>query len=152
MAIYKFSYESIHYYTLNAYKCHNGMSLPFYNQFWSFSWPLYNYLSQNLIADCHFVVLKLSKSEMDQRLQHKSKTFLFPLFLNLEEKSWKLMTQKWAFSYHFWSFFANYMEIFHKNEVQMVILRCLVCLNLNLVKKFIFSCLKRHPFRGKIPR
>ena len=96
-------------------------------------WPLYNYLSQNLGADCHFVVLKLSKSELDQRLQHKSKTFLFPLFLNLEEKSWKLMTQKWAFSYHF---FANYMKIFHKTEVQMVILKCLVCLNLNWIKSY----------------
>ena len=53
-------------------------------------WPLYNYLSQNLGADCHFVVLNLSKSELDQRLQHKFKTFLFPLFSILEEKILKI--------------------------------------------------------------
>ena len=31
----------------------------------------------------------------------------------------------------FGHFLANYMKIFHKKEVQSVILRCLVCLNLN---------------------
>ena len=31
-------------------------------------------------------------------------------------------------------FLANYMNIFHKTEIQTVILRCLVCLNLNWVK------------------
>ena len=70
------------------------MSLPFYNQFWSFFWPLCNYVSQNLGADCHFVALNLSKSELDQRLQHKFKTFLFPLFSILEEKILKIYDQK----------------------------------------------------------
>ena len=32
--------------------------------------------------------------------------------------------------------FANYIDIFHKTEIQTVILRCLVCLNLNLVKSY----------------
>ena len=33
------------------------MSLPFYNQFWSFFWPLYNYFSQNLGADSQWISL-----------------------------------------------------------------------------------------------
>ena len=32
-------------------------------------------------------------------------------------------------------FFANYIKIFHKTEIQTVILRCLVCLNPNLDQK-----------------
>ena len=105
------------------------MSLPFYNQFWSFFWPLYNYLSQNLGADCHFVVLNLSKSELDQRLQHKSKTFLFPLFSILEEKILKIYDSKMGNFLSFLVIFANCM-------VQMVILRCLICLNLNWIKSY----------------
>ena len=31
-------------------------------------------------------------------------------------------------------FFANYINNFHKTEVLTVILRCIVCLNLNLIK------------------
>ena len=46
------------------------------------------------------------------------------------------MTQKWAISYNFWSFFAKYTKIFHKTEVQMVILRCLICLNGNWIKSY----------------
>ena len=56
-------------------------------------------------------------------------------------------------------FCASYIEIFHKTEVQTVILRCLVCLNLNwiqsyiiiLVKNSFFSCLKMHHFRAILP-
>ena len=33
-------------------------------------------------------------------------------------------------------FFANYMKIFYKTEVPMVILRCLTCLNLNWIKRY----------------
>ena len=50
--------------------------------------------------------------------------------------------QKWPFFYHFWSFFANYINIFHKVEIQKVILRCLVCLNLNWVKSYVIFWLK----------
>ena len=35
---------------------------------------------------------------------------------------------------HFWPFFANYMNIFHKTEIQTVILRCIVGLNPNWIK------------------
>ena len=33
-------------------------------------------------------------------------------------------------------FFANYMYIFHKTEIQMVILRCLMSLKLNWFKSY----------------
>ena len=33
-------------------------------------------------------------------------------------------------------FFANYIDIFHKTEIQTVILRCLVCKNLNWIKSY----------------
>lgn len=38
---------------------------------------------------------------------------------------------------NFWSFFRiNYINIFHKTEVLMNILRCHMCLNLNWIKKY----------------
>ena len=57
-------------------------------------------------------------------------------------------------------FFANCINIFHKTEVQTVILRYLVCLNLNwiksnntiLAKTIIFSCLEIHYFRADLPK
>ena len=69
------------------------------------------------------------------------------------------MTHKWPFFDCFWSFFANFMSIFHETEVQTVILRCLVSLNLNwiksyyikLVKKYFFPYLKMHHFRAISP-
>ena len=42
-----------------------------------------------------------------------------------------ITTDKWTFYYHIWPFFANCMVIFHKNEIQTDILRCLRSLNLN---------------------
>ena len=44
--------------------------------------------------------------------------------------SQKIATDKWPFYNHIWQFFANYMCIFHKTEIQTVILRCLTSLNL----------------------
>ena len=43
----------------------------------------------------------------------------------------KKATDKWLFYDHIWPFFANCMVIFHKAEVQTVILRCLRSLNVN---------------------
>ena len=45
--------------------------------------------------------------------------------------SQKIATDNWKIYDHIWPFFANYMFIFHKLEVQMVILRCWTSLNLN---------------------
>jgi hypothetical protein len=39
-------------------------------------------------------------------------------------------------------FFANYMNIFHKTEIQMVILRCLVCLNPSWIKSNVIKLVK----------
>ena len=47
---------------------------------------------------------------------------------------WKSKFQKWPFLDHFWSFFGNYIDIFHKTEIQMFILRCLMGLNLEFWK------------------
>ena len=46
------------------------------------------------------------------------------------------MFQKWPFFDRLWSFFGNYIDIFHKTEIQTIILRCLVCLNLNWIKSY----------------
>ena len=76
------------------------------------------------------------------------------------KKSENLSFKNGHFSTNSCHFFANYINIFHKNEVQTVILRCLVCLNLDLVKSydvflvimFIFLCLKMHHFRSRITK
>ena len=76
-------------------------------------------------------------------------------FSILEEKK----ASKMAIFWPLWSFFGNYMEIFHKTEIQTVILRCLVCLNPNWIKSndiksdnIFFSCLKMHHFRASLPK
>ena len=51
-------------------------------------------------------------------------------FSILEEKKASKMAIFWLQ----WSFFGNYMDIFHKTEIQKVILRCLVCLKPNWLK------------------
>ena len=43
----------------------------------------------------------------------------------------KIATDKWSFYYHIWHFFASCVLIFHKTEIQTVILRCSRLLNLN---------------------
>ena len=55
-------------------------------------------------------------------------------------KNWRLEKEKIFTFGHFTTisghFFANYISIFHKTEIQTVILRCLVCLNLNWIKSY----------------
>jgi hypothetical protein len=46
----------------------------------------------------------------------------------------KIATDKWPFSDHIWPFFPKYMFIFHKTQIQTVILRRLTSLNLNWYK------------------
>ena len=91
----------------------------------------------------------------------KHNFFWVPWFSVLKEKkSWKFVTHKWPLLTVFGHLFANFMNIFHKTEVQTVILRCLVSLNLNwiksyniiLVKIFLFSCLKMHHVRAMLPK
>ena len=47
-----------------------------------------------------------------------------------------LLTDKWSFYYHILPFFANCMLIFHKTEIQTVILRCLTSLNPSWYKSY----------------
>ena len=42
----------------------------------------------------------------------------------------------WPFFDRLWSFFGSYIGIFHNTEIQTVILRCSVCLNLNWIKSY----------------
>ena len=60
------------------------------------------------------------------------------------------MTHKWSSWDHFWTIFghflANYTKIFHKKEIQTVILRYLVCLNLNGIKSYDIILVKRFFF------
>ena len=83
-------------------------------------------------ADGHFEMHNMSKSQLDQKLQHKSQMFLKTVFFNLEEKKLQIyLFLNGHFSTISGHFFASYIIIFHKTEVQAVILRCLVCLNYN---------------------
>ena len=84
------------------------------------------YLLQNLIADGHFEVLNASETQLDQKLQDKTKKFCTHFFFNFGRKN---IEDLWLINGHFLTtlghFFANYLKIFHKYEVQTVILRCL---------------------------
>ena len=124
-------------YSLMQYKGHNSMRWPFYNHFWPFFCQLHKYLSQNLGSDGHFEEVNMSKSQLNQNLWHKLQEFLTSLFFNFGRKKIK---EKCFKNGHFLTicghFFSNYMDIFHKTETQTVILRCLVCLNINLIKSY----------------
>ena len=94
---------------------------------------------------------------MDESLWQETQFFLSPLIFSFErKKSWKFVTHKWPLLTVFGHLFANFMNFFHETEVQTVILRCLVSLNLNgiksyyiiLAKKKFFGCLKMHRFEG----
>ena len=82
------------------------------------------------------------------------------VIFNFGRKKIKFKFQKWPFFYHLWLFFGNYMNIFHKTEIQIVILRCIVCpkinciksYNIKLVQKYFFACLKLHHFRAILPK
>ena len=50
--------------------------------------------------------------------------------------SQKIATDKWPCTDHNLPFFANYILIFHKTEIQTVILRCLTSLNHNWYKSY----------------
>ena len=48
----------------------------------------------------------------------------------------KIATDKWSFYYHIWPFFASCVLIFHKTEIQTVILRYLTSPNHNWYKSY----------------
>ena len=53
------------------------------------------------------------------------------------------VTHKWQLYDHFWPCFAFCMVIFHKTEIQTVILKCLTSLNLNWFKSNGLRCILR---------
>ena len=63
--------------------------------------------------------------------------FLTSLFFNFGRKKIK---DKCFKNGHFLTicghFFGNYIDIFHKTEIQTVILRCILCLNVNWIKSY----------------
>ena len=89
----------------------------------------------------------MPKSYLDQKLWHKTHFFHFLFFDILQRKNtenlWLINGHLGTISGHF---LANYMKIFHKKEVQTVILRCLVCLNLNWIKSYDIILVKRFFF------
>ena len=98
---------------------------------------LHKYLSQNLGADGHFEGLNVSKSQLNQFYDINYKCPWLVCFSILEEKKIKnIYFKKGHFSTISCHFFGNYIDIFHKTEIQTVILRCLVCLNLNWIKSY----------------
>ena len=103
----------------------------------------------------------MDKSELNQKLQYEVQIFPIQLFFNfVRKKSEGLRFIISSFTTISGHFSANCIEIFHKTEVQMVILRYLVCLNLNwiksnntiLLKVVIFSCLEIHYFKADLPK
>jgi hypothetical protein len=106
-------------------------------------------------------VLNKSECNLDKKLEHKLQIFLTTVFFHFGRKppkilwiNFKLKSFKMA---NFWPFVVVF---FGKTEIQTVILRCLVCKNLNWIKSYnkilvqnsIFSCLKMHHFRGILPK
>ena len=67
-------------------------------------------------------------------IRPKTSFFAFSLFLVFCNFVRKKKENLWLINGHFMTisghFFANYMKIFHKTEIQTVVLRCLVCKNL----------------------
>ena len=77
------------------------------------------------------------KPQLDQKVIHKSQVFLTTEFFNFgRKKPGNLCFRNGHFSTFSGYFFANYMNIFHKTEVQTVILRCQMGLNLIWFKNY----------------
>ena len=133
---------------------------PFLVIFWLFLvifCQVHKHLSQNLGVNGHFEGLIVFKSQLDQKPQYKIQIlpilFFFQFCKKKIENLWLINGYFTTISGHF---FANYMNIFHKTEIQMVISGCLVCLNPNWIKSndiisakiFFFHALKMHHFRA----
>ena len=125
-------------------KTDKSMTCLFYNPLWSFFGQIHYYLSLNWASDDHSDVPNMPKSYLDQKLWHKTHFFHLLVFAILQKKNpenlWFINGHLGTISGHF---LANYMKIFHKKEVQTVILRCLVCLNLNWIKDYDIILVKK---------
>ena len=86
---------------------------------------------------------------MDQKLQHKTQFYSFSgVFKFGRKENEKLPLINGHFMTISGRFSASYIEIFHKTEVQMVILRCLVCLNVTLIQSYNIILVKKFFFHA----
>ena len=125
--------------TILRFNSNDNLCISIFYHFWPFFHQLNVHLLQNWGSDGHFEVLNGSKSWIFKILQ------LF-FFWGIKTPFGTLFRPKWPFYNHLWSLFANYIDIFHKTEIQAVILRYVGCLNLNWIKSCdillakVFSC------------
>ena len=90
---------------------------------------MYVQLSQNWGSDGHFKVLNSAYLRLVQKWWLKTQIFPFLFFCDF--------VQKQTFSsFAFFPFFASYINIVYKTEIQTVILRWLTCLYINWFKSY----------------
>ena len=84
-----------------------------------------------------------------KKIWHKTQFLWSPLTFSFERKN---LENSWLINDHFLTVFghfcANYMNIFHKTEVQTVILRCLISLNLIWIKSYYIILVKEKKFHA----
>ena len=84
---------------------------------------------------------------MDQKLWHKILSYsILGVFNFVRKKNEKLPQINGHFMTISGHFSASLIEIFHKTEVQTVILRCLVCENLNWIQSYDIILVKNSFF------
>ena len=64
------------------------------------------YISQNLIADGHFEVLNTFGTQLDQKLEDKTKKFLFSFFFNFGRKNTENL---WLINGHFLTTLGHFL-------------------------------------------
>ena len=92
-----------------------------------------NYISIFLKTEFETVILGCCLNlNWIKKLRHKSQFFLTTVFfIFVRKKPGNLSSKNGHFSTICGQFFGNYINIYHRTEIQTVILRWLVCLNLN---------------------
>ena len=108
------------------------MKSPFYDHFWPF------------FAKCMFIFHKTEAYLINLRcLMGVNFNWFKSYGLRCSERpcqcsvnSKNVTTDKWSFQEHVWPFFPKNMVIFHKTEIQTVILRCLISLNFNWFQRY----------------
>ena len=129
-------------YSLSQFKKDNLWIWPYYDHFWSF-FAHCIYIFHQLKCWWSLWGAKCVKSSIRSKATRQNTNCLISSFFQFWKKNfWKFLTHKWPFFDYFWSYYANYRKVFHKSEVQTVILRCLVCLNLIWIKSYNIMLVK----------
>ena len=108
--VYVFYFFDFKTYSLSLFKKDNLWVWQFYKCLWWFFHHTDIYLSQNLIANGHFEVLNAYETQLDQKLQDKTKKNSVLIFQFWKKKYWKFTAHKWPFFDHFGSFFCQLPE------------------------------------------